>query len=213
MKKLLFLFILVQSNVFAQYSENAGHVWAKYSYGKVDSANYNNFSVGGEWMVKKWLGLNYNFDLVFRNDNIFQAHSSAGLIVGPPLIGLGIISWLAAGDDNGDGNKDANLGGLGIIGGILLIVLPEGVSFHVPINYNLDFAPYVNIFGVDWMKNKNTDNNYFRYAATFGTKLTYWRPSNYTFSTFFETRKTAGMGWAFGGGLGLGYTIGGKRTE
>lgn len=207
MKKILFLFIFFQTKLFAQYTETSGHLWAKYSYGKIDSANYNNFSIGGEWLVTNRIGLNYNFDLVFRNDRIFQAHSSAGMIVGPPLIGLGIVSWIVAGDDDGDGDKDANLGGLGVIGGILLLILPEGVSYHFPIHYNFDVAPYANILGVDFMKNRNTDKSYFRYAATFGTKVTYWRPNNFTLSAFFETRKTAGMGWSYGGGLGLGYTI------
>lgn len=215
-KKVLLIFLITNSVLFSQYNEQKGHLWVKSSYGIVDTANYMNFSVGGEWILKKWnrrFGLNYNFDLVFRNDRIFQAHSSAGLIVGPPMIGLGILSWLASSDTDGDGEKDANFGSLGIIGGILLLVLPEGVSYHIPLKYNWDIAPYANVLGVDYMKNHNSNLSYFRYAATFGTKVTYWKESKYTISSFVETRKVAGMGWSLGGGLGIGYTIGRKEAE
>ncbi|MCE3296240.1 MAG: hypothetical protein K0R65_1954 [Crocinitomicaceae bacterium] len=207
MKTLFFLLLCLHTALFAQYTETSGQLWTKYSLGKVDTAIYNNFSIGGEVLVGERWGLNYNFDLVFRNDNIFQMHSSAGLIGGPFLIGLGIASWAAAGDSDGDGEKDANLGALGIIGGLIILALPEGVSYHIPVRYNWDIAPYVNILGVDYMKNRNTDQWYLRYAATFGTRVTYWNPKRYTLNTFFETRKVAGMGWALGGGFGVGYTL------
>ncbi len=208
MKTLFFvLFCFLYNGLSAQYTETGGQLWAKYSLGQVDSARYNNFSVGGEVLLAKRWGLNYNFDFIFRNDNIFQMHSSAGLIIGPFLIGAGIASWAATGDSDGDGQKDANLGALGIIGGLLVFALPEGVSYHIPIKYNWDVAPYVNILGVDYMKNRNTDEWYLRYAATFGTRLTYWNPKRYTFNAFAETRKVAGMGWSFGGGLGIGYSL------
>lgn len=199
--------ILIHSSFFAQYAEQSGQIWLKYSLGRVDSAQYNNFSLGGEVLLGKRWGLNYNFDLVFRNDNVFQMHSSVGMILGPFLIGAGIVSWAAAGDEDGDGEKDANLGGIGIVGGLLLFALPEGVSYHFPIRYNWDIAPYANVLGVDYIKNRNTDLWYLRYAATFGTRATYWRDNRFTFNGFFETRKVLGMGWSFGGGLGLGYTL------
>lgn len=207
MKTLFFLLLFLQSTLFAQYIETSGQLWTKYSMGKVDSAIYNNFSLGGEVLVGERWGLNYNFDFISRNDNIFQMHSSAGLILGPVLIAGGVVSWATAGDSNNDGDKDPNLGALGIIGGLLLIALPEGVSYHIPIKYHWDFSPYVNILGVDYMKNRNIDKWYLRYAATFGTRLTYWNPKRYTFNTFIETRKVAGMGWSIGAGLGLGYTL------
>lgn len=207
MRKIILLFLLLQGSIFAQFTENTAHLWAKYSMGKVDSATYNNYSIGGEFILENRFGLNYNFDFIFRNDNIFQLHSSAGLLGGPALIGLGIISWAAAGDSDGDGQKDSNLGALGIIGGLIVLALPEGVSYHIPLHYNWDVAPYANILGIDWMKNKNSNERYWRYAASFGTKLTYWKPNHLTFSSFVETRKVAGMGWSIGGGLGVGFTI------
>lgn len=202
---LTFLFILGIN--FSQLSECNHSFHFKMSLGKVDSASYQNFSIGGEWMIKKRFGLNYNFDFVHRNDQIYQLHSSAGLIAGPPLIGLGIISSI--GKTVSSGNGDADLGALGVIGGILLLILPEGVSYHIPYRYNWDFAPYLNVLGVDFMKNNkpNVNKGYLRYAATAGLKVSYWNPKNYTFFSFIETRKTAGMGFAYGGGFGIGITF------
>lgn len=198
-----FLFIIGTS--FSQLSECNHSIHFKTSVGKVDTAFYQNFSIGGELIFENRLALNYNFDFVHRDDQIYQLHSSAGLIVGPPLIGLGLISWIT----NSTSNNSADLGALGVIGGILLLILPEGVSYHIPYKYNWDFAPYLNVLGVDFMKNNkpNVDKGYLRYAATAGLKVSYWNPKNYTFFSFIETRKTAGMGFAYGGGFGIGMTF------
>lgn len=207
MKKTLILFILIQLSAKAQFSEESFHIWTKYSIGKIDSTTYNNSSIGFEFLLGNRLGLNYNFDFMFRKDRIQQLHSSAGLIGGPALIGLGILSWTGAKDEDGDGEKDSNLGAIGVIGGLLVLVLPEGVSYHIPIKTNWDIAPYANVLGIDWVNNRNTNLKYLRYAATFGTKFTYWNSKRYTISGFFETRKIAGMNWSLGGGLGVGMTF------
>ncbi len=201
-----FLTLLLISISFygaAQLNQMKGNAHFKFSMGKVDTALYQNYSIGGEWIVHDNIGLNYNFDVFLRNDKIWQLHSSAGLIAGPPLIGLGLVSWIS----NVATNNSADLGAVGVITGILLLILPEGVSFHLPIKYNYDLSAYVNVLGVDFMKNNNIDKSYLRYAATFGGKFTYWNPKNYTIFGFAETRKVAGMGWSIGGGLGLGYTF------
>jgi hypothetical protein len=202
-----FIFSFIIFKFSAQYTEQSFHLSARFSAGKVDTAFYQNYSIAGEIILENRLGLNYSFDFVHRNDNINQFHAPAGLLGGPLLMGLGIASWLAAGDDDGDGEKDANFGGLGILGGLLVLALPDGVSYHFPIKYNWDIAPYANVLGIDRVWNNNTGNKYWRYAASFGTKVTYWQPSNLTFNGFFETRKVAGMGWSIGGGVGIGYTF------
>lgn len=207
MKKLLLITLFLPLFTTAQYTEQSFHLWGNYSMGKVDTAIYSNYSVGGEFIFENRLGLNYNLTFIHRNDNINQFHAPAGILGGPILIGLGIVSWAAAGDSDGDGQKDSNLGGLGIIGGLLVLLCPEGVSYHIPLKYNWDIAPYANVLGIDRVWNRNNGNKYWRYAASFGTKFTYWNTNNVTFNGFVETRKVAGMGWSIGGGLGIGYTF------
>ncbi|HLP55289.1 MAG TPA: hypothetical protein VK151_09685 [Fluviicola sp.] len=193
----------------AQLTYGDGHVFAKYSYGIVDSARYHNYSVSGEFFVNEFIGLNYNFDLMFRNDNIRQFHSSVGALAGPPLILIGVISAAANNDENDDtDDSQFNLGVLGALLGVLILVAPDGVSLHIPVSYKWDISPYANVLGIDFVRNKNTDQNKFKYAMSFGCKTTYLTYSNFTLNAFMETRKVAGMGWSFGGGFGVGYAIG-----
>lgn len=207
MKNTFILFLMITTSAFSQLSEQSGFVSFKYGAGIVDSAFYQSFSLNGEILLKHRFGLNYNLDFIIRNDKVFQIHAPAGILGGPILIGLGIASYSSAGDSDGDGKKDSNFGALGIIGGILVLILPEGVSYHIPLSYRLDLAPYINILGIDFVRNNNTSKNYWRYATSFGAKLNFWQEDKMTFSTFLETRKVAGMGWSLGAGFGLGYTI------
>ena len=193
-------------NAQAQLTYGDGHIFAKYSYGIVDSARYNNYSVSGEFFLNEYIGLNYNFDLMFRNDNIRQFHSSVGALVGPPLILIGVIS--AASNSNDTDDSEFNLGALGAVLGVLILVAPDGVCFHIPVSYKWDISPYANVLGIDFVWNKNTKHNNFKYAMSFGCKTTYLTYSNFTLNAFVETRKVAGMGWSFGGGFGIGYAIG-----
>jgi hypothetical protein len=204
----LFVLFFLANISFSQLNQCKGNAHFKLSAGKIDSAIYQNYSIGGEYFVHDNISLNYNFDVFLRNDKIWQLHSSAGLIAGPPLIGLGIVSWIS----NSVTNNSADLGALGVVTGILLLILPEGVSFHLPYKYNWNFSTYANVLGVDFMKNNNSNKSYLRYAATFGVKTNYWNPKNYTIFSFFETRKVAGMGWSMGGGIGIGRTFG-KRVK
>jgi len=198
-----FLFLFLIQFCISQLNQYKGNVHFKSSFGKVEAASYQNYSIGGEYFVHDNISLNYNFDVFLRNDKIWQLHSSAGLIAGPPLIGLGIISWIS----NSVVNNSANFGTLGVITGILLLILPEGLSFHLPYRYNWNFSSYLNVLGVDFVKDNNINKSYLKYAATFGIKTTYWNPKNYTLFSFVETRRVAGMGWSFGGGLGIGHTF------
>ena len=193
-------------NAQAQLTEGEGHVFVKYSYGGVDSARYHNYSVSGEYFVNPYLGLNYNFDLMFRNDNIRQFHSSVGALAGPPLILIGVIS--AASNSSNTDNSQFNLGALGALLGVLILIAPDGVSLHIPVSYKWDISPYANVLGIDYVRNKNTNHNTFKYAMSFGCKTTYLTYSHFTLNAFVETRKVATMGWSFGGGFGIGYAIG-----
>jgi hypothetical protein len=211
MRPILFSLILLSSlRANAQLSHHfEGHIFAKYSYGVVDSANYHNYSVTGEYFVNPYIGLNYNFDLIFRNDGIRQFHTSMGALAGPPIILFGIF---AASKDNT--NSEFNLGTLGIALGILMLAAPDGVSFHIPLPYyKWDLSPYANVLGLDYRWNKYTHEHRFRYAMSYGVKTTYIAKDRFTLNAFIETRKVAGMGWSFGGGFGLGVALGDKTVD
>ncbi len=192
-----FFFVFNLLSAEAQFNQSTGHVYAATGIGRVDSANLQTYGVRGEWLVHERLGLNYNFEFVHRNDHIYQIHGSAGMLLGPPLIIFGLVT--------SNNNSTFNFGGLGTALGVILLLAPEGVSYHIPVRYNWDISPYANFLGVDYMKNNNTDKYYFRYAGSYGVKVNYWQENGFTLTAFTETRKVAGMGWSFGGGFGIGY--------
>lgn len=124
-----FLIIFSFNRAFCQMlTENKFHLQSKYSYGIVEgiveNAQYNNFSLCGEFIVSDHIGLNYNFDWMQRNDNIRLIHTPMGLIGGPLLMLLSI--------SNKSGNT-TNSGNVGILLGILILALPDGVSYHIPV--------------------------------------------------------------------------------
>lgn len=206
MKKLLFLLILIAATTAkAQLAENKAHIWLRYSQGVIDSAQYAGYSLSGEYLITRYIGLNYNFEWIRRTDNIRQFHTTMGLLGGPTLIGLGVIAGLANSSD-GD-STNSGIGALGIIGGLIILALPEGASLHIPAGFKWDVSPYANILGADRVYNLNTGVKRFKYACSFGLKTTYMTTRKFTFSAFVETRKTAGIGWSLGGGLGFGYAF------
>lgn len=191
---ILFLPFIVNS----QIPENKLYLYSKLSTGKVDTAFYSNFSIAGEYLVRPYLGLNYNFDFMHRNDNIFQLHSTVGPIAAP-------IMFIAQFSNYTNIATGSTAGKLGIV--LLALLIPDGVSFHIPYQYKYDFSPYFNILGFDYIKDKNLNYKYFRYSASFGFKTSYCYSNNLTLIGFTETRKVSGMGWSLGLGVGIGYTF------
>jgi hypothetical protein len=187
--RILFLALFITAHsAFAQLSEKKWLISGVYHTGAVDSTAYWGLGARSEWRVHERLSLNYNLERIVRRDNI------------SPLIIFGLIS-------SAD-NQFFNLGGWGTALGILALVAPDGVSFHIPYRFKWEFSPYANVLGVDFMRNRNTDKFYIRYGASFGVKTSYWMENNWTLQGFLETRKVAGVNWSVGGGVGVGYSFG-----
>lgn len=202
------LYCFLALGASAQLTENRAHVWLRYGYGAVDNARYNHFGLSGEFILNRYVGLNYNFDLVYRTDSIRNFHTSVGALAGPPLILIGLLSTVD--DDNVD-NSDFNLGPLGALLGLVILAAPDGVSFHIPASYRWDISPYANVLGLDFVKNRSTGEHWLKYAMSFGVRSTFLTAGNVTLNGFVETRKVAGQGWSIGGGAGVGYAFGKKK--
>lgn len=216
MKK-LFLLLVICGNVYrsnAQFNEYRFHVYGKASSGIIDKNNY--FNIGGsmEWMVKPKLGLNYNLEYQYRTDGYSHIHGSIGSLAGPPLIVIGLISGISNEDDLNDTDDNPfNFGYLGALAGVLLTICPDGVSYHFPIGYHWDVAPYANVLGIDWVFNRKENYSQLKYAVSVGTKVSYSFSNNMTANLFVETRKVASTGFGFGGGFGIGYLLKKRDSE
>ncbi len=197
-------FILFTQIVSAQLMDHKFHLYGRYGFGGVQNTSFSIVSLNAEILLKKNFGLNYNFDYQMRKDSINQFHTSMGILGAPVLFGIGLSNAV-------DGDSTSS-GAFGILGGLLLLVLPDGVSYHYSPAYKWDLSPYANILGLDFIKDKKTEEFYLKYACSFGVKSTYIISDLITVTGFVETRQAARFGWGFGGGLGLGVLLGKKET-
>lgn len=202
------------SNLNAQLVTKSGYIGLKSSYGIIDTSTYFNVGLTGEYFLKSRIGLIYNLEYQKRNNGFKHVHGSIGSLGGPPLILFGLLSGIS--DSSIDGNSSGSVFGLGYLGvllGVLITVLPDGVSYHIPVNYNGDISPYANVLGFDYIWNKNMAYSEWKYACSFGVKGTYWHHSNWMIQGFIETRKAASTGWGIGAGAGISYSLGKRKVE
>lgn len=205
MKKSLLLFLLgISLFSQAQYSNRTFNLYGRSSFGAFDTSSYNNFGLTGEWMVHRNVGLLYNFDLTYRSDNYRHIHAPMGIVGGPILIVAGLANLF-----DGDTTSTA---GLSLVG-IVMLALPDGVSFHHDIGYRWDISPYANLLGLDFIKDRTYGNTWLKYACSFGVRGTYVLNDQFTFSPYIETRKTASVPWGFGAGIGVGILFGERETK
>ncbi|MFY7943008.1 MAG: hypothetical protein ACOVNZ_00420 [Crocinitomicaceae bacterium] len=195
------LLIFTACSLNGQINSYKWHTYAKFSSGKIDSSIYYNGGISAEYMLFKNLGLNYNFEFQHRSDNYNHLHGSIGSLGGPVIFALGAAAGLA----NLGTNSNSNIGLWGMLAGVLVAVMPEGISYHVPIGYKGDIAPYANFLGFDWVRNREIGYSEFKYACSFGVRGTYLVHERITALGFVETRKCAPTGWGIGAGIGMGY--------
>jgi hypothetical protein len=203
---IFFLFFTFSSlTSVAQLMDHKFHVYGRFGLGSVQQTTYRIGSLNAEILVKKKLGLNYNFDFLMRQDNINQFHTSMGILGAPILFGIGLSNAV-------DGDSTSS-GAFGILGGILLLALPDGMSYHYSPAYNWDISPYANLLGLDFIRDKKTNGTFIKYACSFGVKSTYVLNDFFAITAYLETRQAAGFGWGYGGGLGLGVLLGKKKDD
>ncbi|MEY3084468.1 MAG: hypothetical protein RL037_648 [Bacteroidota bacterium] len=206
MKSTLFVLLLSFSmpTLKAQLTSSRWHVLGKSSGGYMDSTSFINIGASAEYIFRGGLALNYNFEYQRRGD-FNHIHGSMGSIVGPLLIISGIV-YDAAFNPFGF-TEEFSLSRWTSVGGLLIALLPDGVSYHIPLNYHWDLAPYCNFVGVDYVWSRKWAYSEWKYAMSFGGKLTYWSSNGLTLNTFIESRKVASTKWGIGAGISVGYAF------
>jgi uncharacterized protein (TIGR02145 family) len=158
------------------------------SVGLIDGERYNNFSLNSEYFTGNRFSILHSLDYQTKSNGEKSVHIWGSF----PFLLLSIIepTW-------------------GVLG-----LVPDGVSYHIPVSSNLDISPYANVLGFDYVWNENQKYLDIQYATSFGLKTSYWTNFNLLVQAFFETKKNysfenAGWNkWGFEGGLGLAYNIG-----
>jgi len=208
----LLFFFFYQNLTYSQLTQKKGYVGFKASYGIMDTSSYQNYGITGEYLFRNRIGLVYNFEFQKRSDNFKHIHASVGSLAGPPLLLIGLLSGASNLDQTSSGSI-FGLGYLGAVVGLLITVLPDGVSYHFPIGYNWDISPYANVLGIDYVWNKDLGYKQWKYSCSFGVKGTYWNYNNWMLQGFIETRKVTSTGWGVGLGLGAAFSFGYNQKE
>jgi hypothetical protein len=201
MKAFLILVCLFPSFISkSQISAHPFHLALKSGIGlNSNKENFKMIGVQGEYIFQSRIGLLYNIEYLQDELGTHKIHTSAGML-GSPLLFITSLVLL--------NNTNWQFGSLGITGSILMLACPDGVNYHIPIGYRWDIAPYVNLLGVEWIKNPAWNSGILKWATSYGIKGTFSNAYNFTFSAFIEARQVAGLPWGFNSGIGIGYSLG-----
>ena len=199
--KFLFIaisFFFLSKNSFSQLNTNRFLISGRISGGLMQKELYTTYGISTEYLIKNRFGLIYNLDGI-SSKNQFSLHSPMGLTGGSLLIYAGLVCLT-------DGDPETSPG-LGLIGGLICLILPDGISYHHNIGYRWDISPYANLLGIDFVFNDQRKFETINYACSFGVKTSYLISDNLFCSGYVETRKSGEFPWTFGIGGGLGFTL------
>lgn len=175
---------------------------ANASVGTNLSLGYNHFKMGNEstnlWglnldigIVDNW-SINYSLLLGF-NSNHFYVHTTAGMAGGLDLVAHNLY------DEEGD---EGSAEGSRVLG-FLLMILPEGVNYHVPMEgNNIDIIPFFNPLGYDFLGDK------YSVSSGIGMKVRYNFPGGFTIAPYAGARYSYKFGkLIYDAGLMFGFTF------
>ena len=198
----LFLFSLLFTLGFSfagngQMDASKWQHYPKYSMGFAGKTFYANYGWTSEYQFQPKWTLNWNFEVQSRMDSILQLHGSMGLIGGPAFMGWAINkSWTPKGI------------GTSIVLGLMIMAIPDGISYHIPISYRWDISPYVNVLGFDFVPAiSDAGKNYLLYSASAGVRCSYWFADRFFAKAFIETRKAGFLEFNYGLGVALGWSV------
>lgn len=189
---------LFLQTAYSQLNSNRFLISGRFSGGLIQKDFYSTYGLSGEYIIKNKFGLVYNIDGI-SSKNGFRLHSPIGLATGGILFYTGVKSL---------SDKDTEwYAKFGVIGGLILMAMPDGISYHQNIGYRWDISPYANLLGIEMTFDDNHDLDVVNYACSFGVKTSYLIKDNLFCSGYLETRKTGDYPWSLGIGGGFGFSI------
>ncbi len=197
---LLFTFFFNLGFSFSSNCQMEASKWQHYpkcSMGFAGKTTYKSYGWTSEYQFRPKWTLNWNFEVQARMDSIVQLHGSMGLIGGPAFMGWAINnSWTPKGI------------GTSILFGLMIMAIPDGISYHIPISYRWDISPYVNVLGFDFVPaNSDVGKNYLLYSASAGVRCSYWFADRFFTKAFVETRKAGFLEFNYGLGVAIGWSV------
>jgi hypothetical protein len=138
--------------------------------------------------VGEHFNLHYSLGFGVRGNKKFYMHL-------PGLAPVGMIAFVAGLDDYT--NFMTYLG-------ILLILLPEGVSYDIPLNDNWELTPFININSAEcFTSGVNNDFNY-HLSADGGVAARYYFSDKFFGQVYSSAKIIESKAWGVSGGFGFG---------
>lgn len=138
--------------------------------------------------VSKTVNLRYSLGFGVNQNNKLYLHS-------PLTLPLGTILFLS-----GLGDNTSLISTLGII----LIVIPEGVSFDIPVSDDLEISPFIDVNSGEFFLDPNNDFD-FALSGDAGVSVQYNITDNFYGCSYIAAGLMQSKGISIGGGIGLGF--------
>ncbi len=161
MKVLIYLligFIIQQSSCLAQDQKAKSFLSAKIGHLQIDG--YSPRLYGGvefDVIFPNRIGIHYSF--LFGKDYFHMPLAPVG----------GLFTGIAAGLFFSSSDSTKTGLGTGIIVGLLTAIIPEGISYNIPISHKLQIAPYISPLQFEVIRRNNNSKGYA--GGAIGIKL------------------------------------------
>jgi hypothetical protein len=190
MKHLLFLFFLVSTNNLCAQTDpdTTGKISGIAEVIFFPGKSFQSFGLQIEAPVSKRMYVNYHFGM--------GTTSEGGLYVHAPL---GAAGGCALFVDALEGEK-----GLGWVG-VLLCLVPEGITYRIPVGRKLEFLPYFNPLQCDYRIRESTYGEEFNLSGDAGLRVAVKFPMKFFFQAHCGSKLLYNNGeWGAEGGISLG---------
>ena len=186
--KNFFLILLLLVLFKPSYSQE--EVRLSFSGNSILSPNFSAYSInpGIDIRVKDWLNVHYSLGFGIRGNKKFYMHM-------PATAPLGMLAFIA-----GLGNG----GEFWTIAGIILLVIPEGVSFDITLNDKWELSPFININSAETFTSGSTNEFNYHLSADAGLGTRFYFSDKLFAHAYSSMKIIESKGLGVSGGLGLG---------
>jgi len=197
MKRILFVISFLTIVLISHAQHQGTYIGA--SFGRLDIDNYTPRIYGGvelDLVFENNLGIHYT---LLGGQNYFHMPLSplAGFILGFGMINTEPIS------DSTDSKV-----GLGVLIGVITAIIPEAISYNIPLNDQMSIAPYISPLQLEYLKNKGAPEGNWYAGGGVGLKYHFYvNYGKFRFSPYLEYKvhyhKDLNKGFSYGVNLAM----------
>jgi len=188
MKKLVFLFF-VSFLAFNANAQDESRLSLMANTIQVDNFHAYSINPTFELAVSDHFNLRYQLGFGIRGNKKFYMHTP----VSAPIGGLLFIAGLGSG-----GSFISTLG-------ILMLIVPEGVSYDISLSDNVELSPFIDLNSCEYYLTPEYNNLKWLLSGDAGVSCQLHLGDRFCFSAYTSLTMLESKGLGFSSGVGLGY--------